>query len=320
MQRMLLFGVLILLLNYPAYPDHCDHGPPRSCSDCYNDKSSSCVSGEMRIEEQTKGHIKVSQLSEGDIIRGIKGADKTPAWCKVEAVFPVPHSQNQTTYDGFTKSHMVVDSKGGSVHPYGKKGRVRNGPVFTLATECDAVVNSAGQAFSPISTAFCPHDLSWSEYLTLIAAVRSVTSRAGNFWFDLNAYHDNETAEVPRWLDQIPSICRELLRCARKDRCQKFEDVMNEFVHDHLNDQYLEVVERVFPNMGGDVEKEQAGTMTEVVRSQKSSDLVLFSAVGAAMVALLVVAVAILVYRRRIMKKTAVKKLEPKKTGDVLLA
>ena len=270
----------------------------------------------MRVEERTKGHIKVSQLFEGDVIRGIKGPDRTPAWCKVEAVFLVPRSENQTTYDGFTNSHMVVDS---TVHAYGMKGEVRTGPVYTLATDCDASVNVAGQAFTPISTAFCPHELSWSDYLTLIAAVRRATNRAGNFWYNLNVYHDNDTAKFPHWMDQLPVICQELLQCSQKGRCQEFENVVAEFVHDHLNEQYVEVVERVFPNMGGDVDKEQAGTMTEVVRPKGSSHIVLFSAVGGAIVLVLIIAFAsILVYRARLMKKKAEKELEPKKTGDVL--
>ncbi len=269
----------------------------------------------MLVEERIKGHVKVSQISEGDVIRGINGNDRTPAWCKVEAVFVVPHSQNQTTYDGFTADHMVIDH---TVHPYGKKGDVRMGPVYTLSTDCDASVNVAGQAFSPISTAFCPHELSWSEYLVLIAAVRRFTNRAGNFWFNLNVYHDNETAKVPRWSDQLPAICRELLKCSQDGQCQAFENEMEEFVHQHLNQEYVKVVDRVFPHMGGDVNKEQAGTITEVVRPKGSSYIVLFAAVGSAMVVVLAIAVAVFIYRGRLMKKKAERELEPKKTGDVV--
>ena len=315
MQHLLLFSALILLLNNSA----ADEEPEKdgnSCSDCTQINIKNCISGEMRVEEKIKGHISVSQLSEGDVIRGIKGNDQTPAWCKVEAIFAVPHSQNQTTYDGFTADHMVISH---TVHPYGKRGEMRVGPVYTLATDCDASVNSAGQAFTPISTAFCPHELSWSDYLTVIAAVRRVTNRAGNFWYNLNVYHDNATAKFTRWIDQLPVICQEVLQCSQKGRCQGFENVMAEFVHDHLNEQYVEVVERVFPNMGGDVDKEQAGTMTEVVRPKGSSHIVLFSAVGGAIVLVLIIAVAsILVYRGRLMKKKVEKELEPTKTGDVL--
>ena len=84
---------------------------------------------------------------------------------------------------------------------------------------------------------------------------------------------------------------------------------MKEFVHEHLNKEYAEVVERVFPNMGGDVEKAQAGTITEAVRQQDSSQIVLFSALSCAVVVLLIIAVAVLVYRVRLTKKRAEKEL-----------
>lgn len=48
-----------------------------------------------------------------------------------------------TTYDGFTEGHMVVDND--IVHQYGRKGKAKKSRLFTLATECDAAVNAAGQ-------------------------------------------------------------------------------------------------------------------------------------------------------------------------------
>ena len=266
----------------------------------------SCVSGEMKLEEKTRGIVRVSQLSEGDVIFGVTGPNRNPAWCKVVAVFPAVGGKNRTTHDGFTADHMVIDQ---TVHPYGKKGEMRVGPVYTLATDCDASVNVAGRAFSPISTAFCPHELSWSEYITLMSAIRSVTNRTGYFWFDTSVYHDNMTAMVPHWIDQLHQICHQLLLCSREDRCQAFENVMKEFVDGHLNKEYVEIVERVFPNMGGDVNKQQAGTITEVVRPQKSSHIVLFSVVGSAMVVLLIIAVAVLVYRTQMVKEKEERKL-----------
>ena len=262
--------------------------------------SFTCVSGDMMLEERTKGLVRVSELSKGDYIHGITGGERKRAWCKVEAVFPAAGGEHKITYDGFTKEHMVVDH---SVHPYGERGEVNKGPVYTLATDCDANVNSAGQAFSPISTAFCPHELSWSEYITLMSAVRRVANRTGYFWFDTSAYHDNDTAMVPHWFDQLHQICRELLLCSRLDECQGFENVMNEFVHDHVNSNYVEIVERQFPNMGGDVSKQQTGTITEVVRpQQESSHIVLFSIFGSAIVALLIIVVAVIAYRVRLKK------------------
>ncbi|XP_078374078.1 uncharacterized protein LOC144657599 [Oculina patagonica] len=264
-----------------------------------------CVAGDMEVKERWKGVVHVSELSVGDVISGITGAERKPAWCKVVAVFPAVDGKNKITYDGFTADHMVIDH---TVHPYGKKGEERIGPIYTLATDCDASVNAAGQAFSPISTAFCPHELSWSEYIILMSAIRGLTNRTGYFWFDTSAYHDNETAMVPHWFDQLHQICHHLLLCAREGLCQGFENVMKEFVHEHLNKKYAEVVEREFPNMGGDVNKEQAGTLTGVVRPQESSHVAVFSVVGSAMVVLLIAAVAVLLYRGRMMKK-AEKKL-----------
>ena len=260
-----------------------------------------CVSGDMMVEEETKGLVRVSELSKGDYIHGITGEERKPAWCKVEAVYPAAGGENKITYDGFTKEHMVVDDY--SVHPYGERGEMTTGPVYTLATDCDANVNSAGQTFSPISSVFCRNVLHWSEYITLMSAVRRVANRTGYFWFDTSAYHDNDTAMVPHWSDQLHQICHELLKCSRRDECQEFENVMKEFVHGHVNSKYAEIVEREFPNMGGDVSKEQAGTITEVVRPQESSHIVLFSIFGSAMVVLLICAVAVVAYRIR-RKKT----------------
>jgi len=156
-----------------------------------------CVSGDMEIEERTRGVVYVSELSEGGIIFGITGTQRNPAWCKVVAVFPAGGGgKNETTHDGFTADHMVIDH---TAHPYGKKGEMRAGPVYTLATDCDASVNAAGQAFS----SFCPHELSWSEYITLMSAIRRFANRTGYFWFDTSVYHDNDTAMVPHWLDQL---------------------------------------------------------------------------------------------------------------------
>lgn len=264
-----------------------------------------CLSGDMMLEEQTRGLVRVSELSKGDYIQGITGVERKRVWCKVEAVFPAAGGKNKKTYDGFTKEHMVVnmgESKPVRVHPYGEKGEVNTGPVYTLATDCDANVNSVGQAFSPISTAFCPHELSWSEYITLMSAIRRLINRTGYFWFDTSAYHDNETAMVPHWFQQLHQICHNLLLCSRLGECQGFENVVKEFVHDHVNSKYAEIVEREFPNMGGDVSKQQAGTISEVVRPQESSHIVLFSIFGSAMVALLIIAVAIIAYRVRMNK------------------
>ena len=262
----------------------------------------SCVSGQMQVEEQSRGIIRVSELSPGDIIRGITGLDQTSSWCKVEAVNPTTDSDNVTSYDGFTENHMVFENN--TVRPYGKKGKVSQSRVYTLATECDAAINVEGRAFTPISTTFCPHELGWSEYLLLMAAIRRVTQRTGFFWYSIDVFHDNQTAKVPYWRDMLHDMCTEMLRCAREGQCQEFENVMEEFVHAHLNKPYMEIVERVFPNIGGDLEKSEAGTVSEVVRPREKSNILLFSVVGCALaLLLLIVILAAFMYRRRIVKK-----------------
>ena len=266
-----------------------------------------CVSGDMRVEELTKGDVLVSQLSNDDIIRGIRGADRVPGWCRVEAVYPRKGNDNFTTYDGFTADHMVIDAD--TVRAYGKRGNAKKSRLYMLATECDAAVNAAGQAFSPISTAFCPHELSWSEYLPLIAAIRRVTTRTGYFWYYSDAFYDNETAKVPQWKGMLHDMCTELLLCAREGQCQKFEKVMEEFVQEHMNPKYRVIVERIFPNIGGDVVKSESGTISAMVRPQKKSHTLLFLAVGSAIaIVLIIMAAAFLVRRARVTRKGKIAK------------
>ena len=42
----------------------------------------------------------------------------------------------------------------------------------------------------------------------------------------------------------LHDMCTELLRCAREGECQSFENVMEAFVHAHLNKPYMEIVDR----------------------------------------------------------------------------
>ena len=161
---LLIIGTLLAISTQVANVDAHDGDDNRRCSECTNccnnnrkEKKKGCVSGDMHVEEQSRGIIRVSQLSDGDFIRGISGADRKPGWCRVEAVYPSSYDK-VTTYEGFTANHMVVDDD--SVHQFGEKGNATENIPFKLATECDAALNTAGQVFTPISTAFCPHDLS----------------------------------------------------------------------------------------------------------------------------------------------------------------
>ena len=271
------------------------------------------VSGEMQVEEKIKGVVSVAQLSEGDIIRGITGIDQTPDWCMVEAVISL--SQEQTTYDGFTENHMVVDA---TVHPHGTKGKQRRGQVFTLATQCDAAVNSVGQAFTPISTLLCPLELSWDEYLPLIAAVQQTTLLTDTFWYILNVYRNNETAGALDSSDY--DVCSELLQCTREgqSKCKTFEEVMDSFVREHLNKKREKNMEIAFPDMSNNDDD----AITDVNNTGRRHRLLLLSSIGTAMVVMgLILAVGLLKYHRRLAKKKGEKEAELDdsltKTGDV---
>ena len=140
--------------------------------------------------------------------------------------------------------------------------------------------------------------------------------RARNaFWFDLSAYHNNDSAIVLYWGRQLPAVCRGFLRCALEDQWQEFEIIMKRLLHEYLNKEYLEMVKRVFPNRSVDVNKGQSGTITEVARPGKKGELL--GAVGGAMVAFVIIVAAILMSRRRKMKKVAVTKPEPKITSHI---
>ena len=61
----------------------------RDCSKCQNCCNNySCVSSEMQVEEQTKGFVRVADLSIGDIIRGVSGADRDLAGAEWKPCIP----------------------------------------------------------------------------------------------------------------------------------------------------------------------------------------------------------------------------------------
>ena len=94
------------------------------------------------------------------------------------------------------------------------------------------------------------------------------------------------------------------MTCAQSCCDAHARDCQEEFVHAHLNRPYTKIVDRVFLNIGGDLEKLEAGSMSEVVRPRGRSHILLFSAVGCAIALfLLIVVVSFLVCRVRVLKK-----------------
>ena len=293
MARLLMYSLLGI----------CIHARPFS----QRTKGGTSISGETRVEEKTTGVVRVSELSEGDVIFGIIGPQRRPAWCKVISVCSTAADldTNKITNDGFKTDHVVTDH---TVHPY-KKGDKRMGLVYTLVTDCDASVNSAGRAFSPISHSFCLRELTWSEYIILMSAMRRVTNHTGYFWLYTSGYYDNDTRKVPDWFHKLHGeICHERFLCARHGQCKMFEILMKTFAHEHRNKGY---VERFFSNMNSDVEKQERGSITDVAGPHGGNHTVPLSAVGSAIGVLLVLAVIIVMCGVRIMEEKGKQGKEP---------
>lgn len=67
-----------------------------------------------------------------------------------------------------------------------------------------------------------------------------------------------------------------------------------------MNKKYVVIAEDVFPNMGGDVSKEEAGTITETVRPKGMRSIMITVAVGGAIAGfLLVVLIAVVLYHKK---------------------
>lgn len=274
----------------------CIHARPFSPSM----KGSSSISGEIRKEEQTKRVVCVSELSEGDVIFGIMGSQRKPAWCKVVAFFPAAADTNKITLDNFKTDHMVIVQP---VHPF-MKGNKRMGEVYTLVTDYNTSVNSARGAFSPTSASFCRLELSWKDYITMLSAVRRVFNHTGYFWFDTSGYSDKRTATVPHWFYKLHERHYHLLLCARDGpEYKSFEVLMETFAPEHRDKGYEEIVGLFFTNRSGDVEKQEGGTITALVGQHVENHTVPFIAVGSAIGVLLVIAVIIVLCGLRMMEK-----------------
>ena len=76
---LLVIGTLLQAISTRGADVGASASDNRKCSDCTNCcNNNGCVSGDMHVEEQSRGIIRVSQLSNGDFIRGISGADRKP--------------------------------------------------------------------------------------------------------------------------------------------------------------------------------------------------------------------------------------------------
>jgi len=298
----------------------------------------SCISGEMLMREQSRGQIRVADLIPGDVIQGIDGAQANSRWCSVEGVYLANYGLEQTTYDGVTAMHMTVQetqalwdekTEGTSddaappqaalvVRPQGTVGTEHVGQVYTLVTDCDAVQNDKGQVITPISTLFCPIDsMSWSDYRTLFGAIRRVTRKTGPFWYNVESFHNNETAASKEYHRMLPRLCETLLECAGDGVCQRFEHTITEFVETYVDPELTAAsVMPQFPHLGetADGNHTVPGSVSATVRDSDGDDFA--TPVLAATAAVFVVASFVLILLLVKSRKQMQRLLEQLATGS----
>ena len=85
MGRLMVFMMIVVGIFAPGMLACEDK---RKCSHCRNCCNNECVSSEMEVEEQTKGFVRVAELSIGDIIRGVSGADRDLAGAEWKPCIP----------------------------------------------------------------------------------------------------------------------------------------------------------------------------------------------------------------------------------------
>lgn len=150
------------------------------------------------------------------------------------------------------------------------------GEVYTLVTNCDTSVNSAGGAFSPINSSFYRLELTWKDYITMMSTIRRVFKHSGYFWFDTSGYSDKRTAKVPYWFHKLHERYHQLLLCARDGQHKLFEVMMETFAHENRDKGYEEIVELLFTKMSGEAEKQEGGTITAAVGQHGANHTVPF--------------------------------------------
>lgn len=226
-------------------------------------KKISCVDGDMLLPTPVDSvQKKVSSLQLGDIILGATNLNMEKTNCEVLAVFPAYKNLNSTTFGGFTSDHLVVsdssrkdaEANGNTdnviVTVAGSSGERKTSSLYTLFTDCDATYNIKGELFTPISAAFCPQ-MPWSDYIQVMAAIRRVYMKTGNFWFNLDVYYDNPAdPEYPSFMSALPELCQETLQCSKYQKCDNFEKVSSNFIQSHLYPAEVKIVKKAFPSIG----------------------------------------------------------------------
>lgn len=220
-----------------------------------NTGGSSCVSGDMLVESESSGPIKVGALVEGMKIRG-KDAHGKSQWCTVQDIY---FNGMGTLFGNFTEGHLVLDDSTGMVQPSGNSSHENFGARYTIFTDCPVMENKDGELFTPLAQTFCgSRDFSWSEYLVLWKAIQKVVSDTGIFWFHLDeTFTDckNTTlcGNLTDWRDALPPVCESLMDCASSQDdviCDDFEEEAQTFFDRYVRAERVEEIKKSYAEYG----------------------------------------------------------------------
>eukprot|EP00397_Hematodinium_sp_SG-2012_P008652 GEMP01008718.1.p1 GENE.GEMP01008718.1~~GEMP01008718.1.p1 ORF type:complete len:940 (+),score=171.99 GEMP01008718.1:42-2861(+) len=274
-----------------------------------------CVGGTMKVTFANRTDVTVANLQVNDTLLGADGVEVRPnANCRVLAVNRV--ADRAPTLNGFTPDHFVLDKATHMVVPYeNSTGMVSSAavePIYTLATTCDLVRNANGDMFTPLSTQFCRRDLKLPTYVKLMDTIINAMKTLGAFWFDLDIYQDNSNAAIPRWMDQLPTLCEVMIKCVEDDECMEFELVSSSFIRDHVREAEREYVLALLPRLGEpdddnaipDVMSSKLDTLSRLVRKNKHTHYhhaIFVKVMGCGMLIIVscFIAFGLLVWRRR---------------------
>lgn len=195
--------------------------------------------------------MSVADLKAGDLILGYNGSPTSEEFhCQVLAHYAI--NGTSITYDGLTATHIKFKEHDGkpNVDEQGIVGTKRKEDVFSFQTTCqlvkrvpDEIGVTAPQeksvplaAFSSISTAFCPANISWDDFTSITDSIKTIVEETGPFWFNPEHYDGD-------WHSALSGICEEAIKCRKKSPtpCPDLEKKMCNFSK-FLKDEYREKI------------------------------------------------------------------------------
>ena len=145
-----------------------------------------------RGRESAVTNVPIRDLAPGDRIRGRGNLEETT--CTVEAVGSFGSGP---VYGNYTNDHFVLDRGSNNVKAHGQCGPWTHKEKFGLLTDCPLGLDESETGFAPIDGDFCGaarSELSWTDYLALLASILRVVRASGGYLFAGGSYVDVATA------------------------------------------------------------------------------------------------------------------------------